>query len=75
MATRPPDGAVVRPATAPLRPDGGLAVLKDNLCPDGALLKLAGLKTLCMKGERGCSQFEEDCALVVEARASRAGEA
>jgi dihydroxy-acid dehydratase len=26
--------------------DGGLVVLKGNLCPDGALLKTAGLKTL-----------------------------
>jgi len=70
----PPDGAVVRPATAPLRPDGGLAVLKDNLCPDGALLKLAGLKTLVHEGRARVFECEEDCALVVEARAYQAGE-
>jgi dihydroxy-acid dehydratase len=34
---------VVRVAGAPIAPDGGVAVLKGNLCPDGALIKLAGL--------------------------------
>src|SRR6267378_3044121 len=46
-----PDGAVVRAAASPLLPDGGLAVLKGNLCPDGALLKIAGLKTLVHEGK------------------------
>jgi dihydroxy-acid dehydratase len=69
-----PDGAVVRAATAPLSPDGGLAVLKGNLCPDGALLKLAGLKTLVHEGPARVFECEEDCARVVEARAYQAGE-
>ena len=34
---RAPDGAVVRAVGNALRPDGGLAVLKGNLAPDGAL--------------------------------------
>src|SRR4029079_12226501 len=38
-----PDGEVVRAADHALRPDGGLVVLKGNLAPDGALLKVAGL--------------------------------
>ena len=37
---------MVRRAGEPLSADGGLVVLKGNLCPDGALLKTAGLKTL-----------------------------
>ncbi|HEV2334810.1 MAG TPA: dihydroxy-acid dehydratase [Stellaceae bacterium] len=69
-----PDGAVVREAGAPLMPDGGLAVLKGNLCPDGALLKVAGLKTLHHEGPARVFECEEDCARVVEARAYRAGE-
>src|SRR6202140_1141558 len=32
-----PDGAVVRERGKPIAPDGGVAVLKGNLCPDGAL--------------------------------------
>ncbi|MGC2412782.1 MAG: dihydroxy-acid dehydratase [Stellaceae bacterium] len=69
-----PDGAVVREAALPLMPDGGLAVLKGNLCPDGALLKVAGLKTLHHEGPARVFECEEDCAAVVEARAYRAGE-
>jgi dihydroxy-acid dehydratase len=69
-----PDGAGVRAAAEPLSPDGGLAVLKGNLCPDGALLKLAGLKTLVHKGRARVFECEEDCARVVEARAYQPGE-
>jgi dihydroxy-acid dehydratase len=31
--------AVIRPLSDPLTPDGGLAVLRGNLCPNGAILK------------------------------------
>ena len=30
---------VIRPLSNPLTPDGGLAVLRGNLCPDGAIVK------------------------------------
>ena len=51
MARAPaPDGAVVRAVGNALRPDGGLAVLKGNLAPDGALLKVAGLKARAFEG-------------------------
>ena len=40
------DGRIVRDCSAPIHPTGGLVVLKGNLCPDGALLKIAGLKSL-----------------------------
>lgn len=38
-----PDGTVVRPPTNPLRPDGGLAILRGSLAPAGAVVKVAGL--------------------------------
>jgi len=69
-----PDGAVVRPASAPLSPDSGLAVLKGNLCPDGALIKIAGLKVLTHEGPARVFECEEDCVRAVEARAYQAGE-
>ena len=31
-----PDGEIVYASGAPIMPDGGVAVLKGNLCPDGA---------------------------------------
>src|SRR6202043_629072 len=70
----PPDGAVVRAAGAPIAPDGGVAVLKGNLCPDGALIKLAGLRTLVHEGPTRVFESEGDCARAVEARAYKAGD-
>ena len=69
-----PDGAVVRAPGNPILPDGGLAVLKGNLCPDGALIKVAGLKLMTHEGPARVFDCEEDCAPAVEARAYRAGE-
>jgi dihydroxy-acid dehydratase len=69
-----PDGAVVRPASEPLLPDSGLAVLKGNLCPDGALIKVAGLKLLVHEGPARVFECEEDCVRAVEARSYQAGD-
>src|SRR5262249_58600562 len=70
----PPDGAVVRAADAPIAPGGGVAVLKGNLCPDGALIKLAGLRTLVHEGPARVFEGEGDCARAVEARTYKAGD-
>lgn len=35
------DPATIRPRTDPLQADGGIAVLRGNLCPDGAVIKHA----------------------------------
>ena len=69
-----PDGAVVRPLERALLPTGGVAVLKGNLCPDGALLKVAGLKSLVFEGPARVFDDEEACAKAVAARQYRAGE-
>ena len=70
----PPDGAVVRDIATPIAPDGGVAVLKGNLCPDGALIKVAGLKSLVFEGKARVFECEDDCARAVETRAYAAGE-
>jgi dihydroxy-acid dehydratase len=69
-----PDGAIVRPVSAPLHPTGGVVVLKGNLCPDGALIKIAGLKSLVFAGPARVFEAEEACAAAVRARAYRDGE-
>ncbi len=61
-----PDGRVVREAGNPITPDGGLAVLKGNLCPDGALLKTAGLKTLVHRGPARVFESEEEAQTAVQ---------
>jgi dihydroxy-acid dehydratase len=61
-AAAAPDGAVVRAQGSPIAPDGGVAVLKGNLCPDGALIKVAGLKTLAHEGPARVFESEGECA-------------
>jgi dihydroxy-acid dehydratase len=69
-----PDGAVVRIAGDALRPDGGLAVLKGNLAPNGALLKVAGLKARSFEGSARVFESEDDCAAAVGRRDYAAGD-
>jgi dihydroxy-acid dehydratase len=38
-----PDGEVIHPLSAPIHVDGGLAILRGSLAPDGAVVKIAGL--------------------------------
>ena len=66
------DGAVVH--RTPLSPSGGLVVLKGNLAPDGALIKVAGLKTLRFTGRARVFDSEEACAAVVRKRAYQTGD-
>ena len=70
---KPPDGAVVRANSAALARTGGLVVLKGNLCTEGALLKVAGLKTLTFSGAARVFENEESCARAVNAGEIQAG--
>lgn len=68
------DGRIVRACDAPIHPTGGLVVLKGNLCPDGALLKIAGLKSLAFEGRARVFETEELCMKVVSAGHYEAGD-
>jgi len=67
-----PDGSVVR--REPITKSGGIVVLKGNLAPDGALIKVAGLKSLLFEGRARVFDSEEACMEVVKRRAYKAGE-
>lgn len=69
-----PDGEVIRPVTRPILPTGGVVVLKGNLCPDGALLKVAGLRNLTFTGRARVFNSEREAMAVVAARAYAEGE-
>lgn len=69
-----PDGRVVRPIEQALSRDGGVAVLKGNLCPDGALLKTAGLKTLVHTGPARVFESEEEAQAAVQALRYQVGD-
>ena len=69
-----PDGRVVRAVEQALSRDGGLAVLKGNLCPEGALLKTAGLSTLVHLGPARVFESEEAAQAAVQAMDYRSGD-
>jgi dihydroxy-acid dehydratase len=66
------DGAVVR--KEPIMKTGGLVVLKGNLAPDGALIKVAGLKSLVFEGRARVFDSEESCSEVIKKKSYKAGE-
>ena len=63
-----PDGEVVFAVQTPIMADGGVAVLKGNLCPDGAVIKIAGLKKLTFEGTARVFEDEEGCVAAVKQR-------
>jgi dihydroxy-acid dehydratase len=65
---------VVRPTAQPLSPTGGVTVLKGNLAPQGAIVKVAGMKTLRFSGPARCFDCEEDAFEAVEKRQYREGD-
>lgn len=69
----PPRGPVVWPADKALSASGGLVVLRGSLCPDGAIVKTAGLRSLRFKGAARVFESEEAAAAAVRARDYSAG--
>jgi len=63
-----PDGDVVRAVKDPFKPDGGLAVLRGSLVPNGAVVKTPGIETLRFEGTARVFEREEDCMAAVTAR-------
>jgi dihydroxy-acid dehydratase len=45
-----PDGRVVYPVSSPRSPTGGLVILRGNLAPEGAVMKVAGTSHLSHEG-------------------------
>jgi dihydroxy-acid dehydratase len=62
------DGDVVRTCESALAPSGGIVVLKGNLCMEGAVLKVAGLKSRTFSGTAQVFENEETCTAAIEAR-------
>jgi dihydroxy-acid dehydratase len=62
------DQKVLREFNNPLSPDGGVVGLKGNLAPDGAIVKIAGLKKLQFSGKARCFDNEEDAMKAVQSK-------
>jgi dihydroxy-acid dehydratase len=65
---------VIRPTSAPLSPTGGVVGLRGNLAPQGAIVKVAGMKNLQFKGPARVFDCEEDAFKAVEAKNYKANE-
>ena len=47
-----PDGDVVHPLDQPIHAQGGIAILRGSLAPNGAVVKVAGIDELRFDGTR-----------------------
>jgi len=65
---------VVRPAADPITPTGGVVTLRGNLAPDGAIVKVAGMKELKFSGPARCFDNEEECFKAVSERKYEVGD-
>lgn len=65
---------VIYPTSSPLSITGGVVGLSGNLAPDGAIVKVAGLKSLIFKGFARCYDCEEDAFDAVSKKQYKEGD-
>lgn len=65
---------VVRPLSDPLKPTGGIAILKGNLAPEGCVVKLAGHERVFAEGPARVFENEKECFAAVEASDIKPGD-
>jgi dihydroxy-acid dehydratase len=73
-AVETPGQKVVTPLSKPLKPTGGLAILRGNLAPEGCVVKLAGHERLMHRGPARVFDSEEASFAAVRARQIKAGD-
>jgi len=61
-----PGQEVVRPLSHPLKPTGGLVILKGNLTPEGCVVKVAGHERMIHRGPARVFDREEDAFQAVQ---------
>ena len=74
QAVETPGQPVVVSIETPIKPTGGLAVLRGNLSPDGCVVKLAGHERISHSGPARVFESEEECFAAVKARSIEAGD-
>lgn len=70
----PKDQDVVYPVKKPIYPTGGVVGLKGNLAPDGAIVKIAGMKDLVFEGPARVFDGEEACFNAVQKKEYKDGD-
>jgi dihydroxy-acid dehydratase len=74
LAVETPGQDVVTTCDRPLKPNGGLVILKGNLAPEGAVLKIAGHERTYHRGPARVFDREEDAMRAVTAGEIRPGD-
>jgi dihydroxy-acid dehydratase len=65
---------VVRPVADPIKPNGGFAILRGNLAPEGCVVKLSGHGRMEHRGPARVFDSEEDAFAAVMAKEVQPGE-
>ncbi|MCZ6800821.1 MAG: dihydroxy-acid dehydratase [Nitrospirae bacterium] len=73
-ATETPDQKVLKPISSPIKPTGGLVILKGNLAPEGCVVKVAGHGRLTHRGPAKVFDCEEDAFKAVQSSKIEAGD-
>ncbi len=73
-AVETPGQEVIRPVAAPLKPTGGLVILRGNLAPDGCVVKVAGHDFGTFRGPARVFEGEEAAFGAVQAGRIVAGD-
>jgi dihydroxy-acid dehydratase len=73
-AEETPGQQVVLPIDRPLKPNGGLAILRGTLAPEGCVVKLAGHERRHHRGPARVFDSEEACFEAVKAQQIRPGD-
>jgi dihydroxy-acid dehydratase len=69
-----PAQQVVRPVSDPIKPTGGLVILRGNLAPEGCVVKVAGEERRKHTGPARVFGSEEECFAVVEQQGIKPGD-
>ncbi|MDO8730647.1 MAG: dihydroxy-acid dehydratase [Candidatus Omnitrophota bacterium] len=74
LARETPGQQVVKPLDKPVKPIGGLLILRGNLAPEGCVLKVAGQKAEKFSGPARVFETEEAAFAAVKSRKIKAGD-
>ncbi len=74
VAVETPGQEVIRPIERPLKPTGGLVILRGNLAPEGCVVKVAGHERLHHRGPARVFDREEEAMKAVTAGGIKAGD-
>ena len=73
-AKESPGQQVLRPLSNPIKPTGGLVILKGNIAPEGSVVKVAGHSMLEFRGPAKVYDREEDAFAAVKSNQIKAGD-